>query len=1030
MVKAPILSKYLKEAGIPAAVLMDTNSLAGALEFTENLLSQGIQPIIGSSLNYKIEGQKDFFRLGLIAKTYEGYTNLCKILTKSAIRGQGVPFLTDEDLLETKGLIALSGGFEGVVDFFMNKNDKENAEKYIINFKEKFEDFFIEIQRTKSASSYEDDLMKIAFNLNVPCVGVNPVWYLTEEEHYAHDTLLCIESGSVMIAADRKKSQEGQFLLSPKQAYDLFSDKIELLENTLIIAQKCSCYFPKKNPVLPRFPGLEEGMTEDDLMLKKSNEGFLERKKLGLFAPINVYEERLAFELEVIAKMGFSGYFLIVSDFINWAKSQNIPVGPGRGSGAGSLVAYSLGITDIDPLRFGLLFERFLNPDRVSMPDFDIDFHQGRREEVLHYVQTRYGQSRVGQIGTFNKLQSRAAVQNVGRAMGISFPVVNRYSAMIPSNPAAPITLGTAMTIEPLVTELQNADPSIRSLFDTALKLEGLIKSSSTHAAGVVIADRVISDIAPLMRDPHGNLVLQYDMKSVEKGGLVKFDFLGLKTLDVIDMAFDLAKQSGQSVTEESFYTLDDPETYEMIAKGDTFAVFQLESMGMRNAIRQVAPTRIEDIIALVSLFRPGPLENIPEYARVKNGLAEASYLHSSMESSLSETFGIIVYQEQVMEIARQVAGYTLSQADLLRRAMGKKIKSEMDAQREVFLKGCQANNVDAKIATEIFDLLAKFADYGFNKSHAAAYAVLSYQTAWLKRHRPAAFFAASMNLDLGQVDKLAEFIPQAQSDGLKILPPDVRYSQARFSVEKTKNGLAVRYGLSACRGVGLEAASRLIEIRSKNRFTDYNDFCSKAISAGLNKKAIESLAKAGALDALSTHRGEAFYGVADGIENAHGQRGGQESLLSLIGMNQQSRDYPDMTETERLEGELWSLGFFMSGHPLDKLHSLKTPYKLLTNVLKGDEKNNQIAVRIMDTIFKNSRSQKPMAIIKVSDPSLIIELILFGDDVSLYKPFIEKGNIVQMHVETSVRDGEKRLWIKDIKNLDVELMERSKKKV
>jgi DNA polymerase-3 subunit alpha len=701
------LAKKCQELRFPAVAMTDTNSMAGAAEFTKVMTGAGIQPIIGSQLDLAHDdgdGQTIVSQVVVFAKDKAGYDNLVKLISSAYLRTSdgSNPTISFKDLVERQeGLILLTGGTSGPINRALNAGKDELAESRLVKLKEVFGDrVYCEIQRVGRVEEkiVEPKLVELADKHGIPLVATNEAFFLTPDMAEAHDVLLCIAQGAYLSTESRRRVSAQNYLRSAEEMRELFADIPDALNNTLIIAQRCASVFEKAKPMLPAFQG-KDGLSEPDELRRQAQEG-LEAKLAKLKIPAErhqEYRDRLAYELDVIIQMGFPGYFLIVADFINWAKSNDIPVGPGRGSGAGSLVAFCLGITDLDPIRFGLLFERFLNPDRVSMPDFDVDFCQARREEVIDYVKRRYGEDRVAQIGTIGKLQARAAVRDVGRVLQIPYPVVDRCCRMIPNNPSQPVTLAEAMEMEPLATELENADYDIKKMFDTALKLEGLYRHTSTHAAGVVIADRPVSETVPVMRDHHGAIHTQFDMKAVEEAGLVKFDFLGLKTLDIIHEACKLASEDGVEIDFDEIGDAD-LSTYEMLAEGDSYGVFQLESAGMRAAMRQIMPTNIDDVIALVSLYRPGPMENIPQYALVKHGKEEASYLHPMMEPILKDTYGIIIYQEQVMELAKKLAGYSLGQADLLRRAMGKKIKEEMDKQRAAFVEGCQAGWVEVEL--------------------------------------------------------------------------------------------------------------------------------------------------------------------------------------------------------------------------------------------------------------------------------------------------------------------------------------------
>ena len=689
------------------------------------------------------------------------------------------------------------------------------------------------------------------------CRWSRPTSHISQsnDDYEAHDALLCIAGGKLIAETDREQLTPDHRFKTRAEMAVLFADIPEALASTVEIAERCSFRPKTRKPILPRFTvGAGSGsdaVSEEAAELKRqAEEGLARRLQVHGLSPGTTeeeYQKRLAFEIDVINRMNYAGYFLIVSDFIKWAKAHDIPVGPGRGSGAGSLVAYSLTITDLDPIRFGLLFERFLNPERVSMPDFDIDFCQDRRGEVIDYVQQRYGRDQVAQIITFGTLQARGVLRDVGRVLQMPYGQVDKLTKLVPQNPAAPVTLAQAIESEPKLQAFRDEDPVVARAFDIAQRLEGLTRHASTHAAGIVIGDRPLSELVPLYRDPKSDMpVTQFNMKWVEPAGLVKFDFLGLKTLTVLDVAVKLLRQRNIQVDLPTL-PIDDAPSYQMLARGDVVGVFQVESQGMRRALIDMRPDRFEDIIALVALYRPGPMANIPTYCARKHGDEEPEYLHPMLEPILKETFGVIIYQEQVMQIAQVMAGYSLGDADLLRRAMGKKIRAEMEKQRAIFVAGAVKNGVPKGQADTIFELLAKFADYGFNKSHAAAYALVSYHTAYMKAHYPVEFLAASMTLELNNTDKLSEFRAEAQRLGIKVEAPNINRSGATFEVGEN----TIYYALAALKGVGPQAVELIVEERRKGAFTSLADFAARVNPRAINKRVIESLAAAGAFDTL-----------------------------------------------------------------------------------------------------------------------------------------------------------------------------------
>lgn len=798
---------------MPALGISDCTNLFGALEFSSACKKSGIQPILGSELliNFQLIDRKNssnldvensLVKMPLIATSDEGYKNLMYLVSHSYLERQsGISPHVTWDLLKEKsqGLIALSGSYEGIIGRLLMESQEQKLNNVLDEILATFpnQNFYLEISRQgkKEEADLEQKFIDLALKYSIPLVATNDCYFLTADMFEAQDILTCVGEGRFFMEADRKKLSKQQFFKSQEEIIELFSDIPEAIQNTVNIAKKCHVMAFERPPTLPRFNSAKD-FSEQDELRKQAEEGLrirLKRKfeieNIDIEAQSKIekeYFQRLDFELGVIIKMDFPGYFLIVSDFIKWAKNNSIPVGPGRGSGAGSIVAWALQITDLDPIRFGLLFERFLNPERVSMPDFDIDFCQSRRDEVIEYVQQKYGRDYVAQIITFGKLQARAVLKDVGRVLQMPYNQVDRICKLIPFNALEAVTLEKAIEMD---KDLQNAirnDSQVAKLVDIGLKLEGLNRHASTHAAGVVIGDKPLCEICALYNDEGSQMpAVGYSMKYAEGAGLVKFDFLGLKTLTTISEAIKLIEKTRGIKIDISNIRLDDQETFKMLATGDSIGVFQIESSGMRSVLRQMRADKIEDIIALISLYRPGPMDNIPTYIRRKHGDEKINYPHPLLEATLKETYGVIVYQEQVMEIARVLAGYSLGGADLLRRAMGKKIQEEMDKQRAIFVEGAVKNGVNEKQAGEIFDLVDKFAGYGFNKSHAAAYALISYQTAFLKAHFPVEFLTASINLEIDNTDKINIFLQVAKDHGIKILPPDVNSSEAYFSIER-----------------------------------------------------------------------------------------------------------------------------------------------------------------------------------------------------------------------------------------------------
>ncbi len=834
----------------PALGIADSNNLFGALEFSEKAAGKGIQPLLGAELTIEFESSADrimershdrgqFGKGGvvLIAGNEAGYANLQRLVSRAYLQGEPGRAAAQFDWLDgenTAGIMCLTGGPEGAIDPYYAAGLDGQAENRLEALRNLFGDrLYVELQRHGRASEAANEarLIDYAYRRGVPLVASNEPYFATRSDYEAHDALLAIAAGSVVAQTERRKLTPEHYFKSRDEMTALFQDLPEALDNTVEIARRVS-YRPRtRGPILPRFAASpdqtpEEGMAAEAERLRvEAREGLKRRfDKYGRDERFTVaqYEERLEFELGIIIRMKYPGYFLIVADFIQWAKAHDIPVGPGRGSGAGSLVAYATTITDLDPLRYDLLFERFLNPDRVSMPDFDVDFCQDRRGEVIDYVQQKYGVDNVAQIITYGTLQAKAVVRDVGRVLQMPYGQVDRISKMIPANPANPVTLAQALELEPQLKQMRDNDEQVADLIAIAQKLEGLYRHASTHAAGIVIGERPLTELVPMYRDPRSDMpVTQYSLKWVEPAGLVKFDFLGLKTLTVLDKAVKMINRNGTKFALTDI-PIDDAETFEKLTKGDVVGVFQVESPGMRRALVDMRPDRFEDLIALVALYRPGPMANIPTYCARKRGDEEVEYLHPLLEPILAPTYGVITYQEQVQQIARALAGYTLAEADLLRRAMGKKIKAEMDAQRERFLDGALSQHGIAKgLGNTIFDACAKFAEYGFNKSHSAPYGYITYQTAYLKAHHTQEFIAASMTYDMGNTDKLNEFREDAKKHGIAMVAPSVNTSEAVFTARDNQ----IFYAIGAIKGVGQAVAEHIVEARGSKPFADLADF-------------------------------------------------------------------------------------------------------------------------------------------------------------------------------------------------------------
>ncbi len=1035
-IKAYDMGKLALKNQMPAVAISDRCNLFGALEFSQACKEAGVQPIVGCSLPVRGLGGVPTERwariptVALYAQNEQGYLNLTKLSSMAYVDADAAeePHVAwDKVAAHSEGLILLSGGFDGPIDVAFRQNKPQDAKAALREMLAAFDDrFYIEIQRHDGGphggvkgSVVENGLVAFAYGNDVPLVATNDVHFATPDLFRAHEALLCISDSSYLGVEDRRKVTREHWFKPAKDMRALFEDLPEACDNTMEVAQRCAFLVNKRDPILPRFD-TGAGRDEAEELAWQAREGLKMRlTQVKLAFPAEDYWARLEREIGVIQKMGFPGYFLIVSDFIKWAKAHGVPVGPGRGSGAGSLVAWSLTITDLDPLRFGLLFERFLNPERVSMPDFDIDFCQERREEVIAYVQQKYGRDRVAQIITFGTLQARAVLRDTGRVMQLPLGQVDRLCKMVPNNPANPTTLAQAIEIEPRLKQARDDEDAVRNLLDTALRLEGLYRNASTHAAGIVIGDRPLTELVPLYRDPRSDIpATQFNMKWVESAGLVKFDFLGLKTLTVLDRAARYLRKRGVDIN-YSTLALDDAPTYELLASGQAIGVFQLESQGMRDTLRKLKCGSLEEITALISLYRPGPMDNIDTYVDRKFGRVEIDMLHPSLEPVLKETYGVIIYQEQVMQIAQILSGYSLGEADLLRRAMGKKKKEEMDLQKARFISGARDKGVPEKQADDIFELVNKFAGYGFNKSHAAAYAFISYQTGYLKANHPVEFFAATMSLDITNTDKLAVFYQDARRFGVTIRPPDINRSMADFDVE----GGEVLYALGAIRNVGFEAMQSVVQAREEGgRFIDLFDFLERIDPKAVNKRAIENLAKAGAFDSIHDNRAQ-IVAAAD-ILVAYAQSIAAEraaSQVSLFGSNEASRPrLPKVAPTAgpaRLDEELAAIGFYLSGHPLqDMLDVFKRKRVTLYAEALGLAQEGHDAFRMAGMVRRRQEraaagSGEKFAFVTLSDPSGEYEVLFPPESLRKNRDHLEPGQSIVLKVRCKGREGEVRFF-------------------
>ena len=1026
--KVPTLAASEK---MPAVGVADRANLFGALEFSQAAKDAGVQPIIACALPVSGIGEGPPERWALcptvvlIAQNEQGWLNLTALSSQAYLEPDGDAPCVPWSLVAEKaeGLILLSGGPDGPVDPLIAADKLPDAIKALDAMRDAFPGrFYVELQRhgRPEEAAAEAGLVSWAYENDVPLVATNDVYFAKPDMHRAHDALLCIADGAFLGQDERRKVTGEHWFKTSALMRELFADLPEACDNTLEIAKRCAFMVNKRDPILPRFD-TGAGRNEADELAHQAREGLKARLAVHrMAAEEQVYWDRLDFEVKIIQQMGFPGYFLIVSDFIKWAKAHGVPVGPGRGSGAGSIVAWALTITDLDPVRFGLLFERFLNPERVSMPDFDIDFCQERREEVISYVQQRYGRDRVAQIITFGTLQARAVLRDVGRVMQLPLGQVDRLCKMVPNNPANPVTLAQAVEIEPRLQQAKREDQAVANLIEVALKLEGLYRNASTHAAGVVIGDRPLVELTPLYKDPRSEIpATQFNMKWVEPAGLVKFDFLGLKTLTVLDRAVKLLKKRGAD-TDLSALPLDDAQTYELLASGQTIGVFQLESQGMRDTLRKMRCGSIEEITALISLYRPGPMDNIDTFVDCKFGRKPMDTLHPSLEGVLKETYGVIVYQEQVMQIAQILAGYSLGEADLLRRAMGKKKKEEMDFQKARFIKGASEKGVPEKQSDSIFELVAKFAGYGFNKSHAAAYAMISYQTGWLKANHPVEFMAASMSLDIANTDKLAVFYQDAKRFGVKVRPPDINRSQADFDVEDGE----VLYALGAVRNVGLEAMKSLVQTREEGgAFTSLFDFLQRIDPKAVNKRALENLGRAGAFDSIHPNRAQIVKNADVLIAYAQSCAQARDSNQLMMFGGGADLPPPRLPKTdpwigpERLDEELAAVGFYLSGHPLEDMIEVlrKRRTTLYAEAVQMAEAGYE-AFRMAGVVRRrqeraSQRTGEKFAFVTFSDPTGEYEVLFPPEQLRSCREVLEVGAAVVIKVRAKAGDGEVRFF-------------------
>ena len=1009
---------------MPALALTDLSNLFGAIKYYKTARGKGIKPILGCDLWLENALNRDQpYRILLLCQSLAGYSTLCALISRAYLENQhrGRPEIKKQWLQEsgTEGLIMLSSAMMGDVGQAVLQSNfnaaKECAEFWADLFPNRF---YIELQRAGHAQQevYISAALNLASKLDLPVVATHPVQFIDPDDFKAHEARVCIAEGYVLADTRRPKSfTEDQHFKTQSDMETLFADIPNALANSVEIAKRCNLTLSLGKNFLPQFP-TPNGESLDDFLVAEARRGL--QKRLAVLYPDPAvreakspeYESRLDFETKIIIQMGFPGYFLIVADFINWAKNNGVPVGPGRGSGAGSVVAYSLGITDLDPLQYALLFERFLNPERVSMPDFDIDFCQEGRDRVIDYVKNKYGLEAVSQIATFGTMAAKAVIRDVGRVLDLPFNFVDGIAKLIPLELG--ITLKDALEKEPQLAERREQEEEVKELLELALRLEGLTRNVGMHAGGVLISPSKISDFSPIYCQANGDsLVSQYDKDDVEAVGLVKFDFLGLRTLTILDMALKNAnaQRALASLPPLSFETLpiDDKPTYQLLKSANTTAVFQLESRGMKDMLKQAKPDCFEDIIALVALYRPGPMDLIPDFCRRKHGLQRVEYPHPAVEPILKETYGIMVYQEQVMQIAQVVGGYSLGSADLLRRAMGKKKKEEMDAQRAVFVEGAKAQGTSEKQAADLFDLMEKFASYGFNKSHAAAYALVAYHTAYLKTHYPAAFLAATMSADMNNTDSVHIFYDDCAGNGVEVLPPDINQSEFKF---KPINDKQVLYGLGALKGSGEAAIEVILAARNQDGpFKDLFDFCARLDLRKVNRRVIESLIRAGAFDKLEPNRNALLAGVNLAISAAEqsGAASGQDSLFGAISDSAAHvlPNVPAWTEPEKLQQEKVALGFYLSGHPYQAYQKeLSTFVHTSLGHLKPQDQPQLIAGVVMGVRIRMTQRGK-MAIVTLDDAQSRVEVVVGNELLTQNAHLIKEDQLLVIEGRVSNDD-------------------------
>ncbi len=1023
-----------KKNEMPAIAITDNNNMFGVFEFSKECVKNNIQPIIGTSINLlDIIVNNQISQVTFLVKNEIGYRNLLELSSLSHLNeGSNIGIYFSQLEKFSEGLFCYIGGEFNPLLLLNKESRKKDIIELIGNFKKVFkQNFLFEIQRIndQNIDIFEKEFINLSKEFDIPLIGSNNIKYANKDDFSAHDALLCIAQKSTINSSQRNSSNENIYFKSSKEMYLNFEDIPEIIQNNLNISLSCN-YFPESiKPQLPEFKN-DLNLSADEYLLKSSNLGLDKKIKEKNIKNKEIYTSRLKYENEIIIRMGFAGYFLIVADFVNWAKEQNIPVGPGRGSGAGSLVAWCLGITDIDPLDYDLLFERFLNPERVSMPDFDIDFCQTRRDEVIGYVNDKYGSECVAHIITFGTLASRAAVRDIGRVLEVPYGEVDSFAKLIPFNPSNPLTLSESIKSERSLQERISSDERISNIIDVSLKIEGTHRHASTHAAGVVIGHEKLSKVVPLYKDQNTNTnATQFSMKYVEEAGLIKFDFLGLTTLSIIDDCIKLIVKENKNFLINKI-PLNDKKTYDQLSRGDTVGIFQLESNGMGSVLRQLQPDKFEEIIAVVALFRPGPMDNIPSFCNRKHGREEIKYLHSMLENVLKETYGIIVYQEQVMQIAQVLSNYSLGEADLLRRAMGKKIQKEMDMQKTRFIEGAIQNNIEKKEASKIFDLVDKFAGYGFNKSHAAAYALISYQTAFLKANFSHEFLTATLNYSIDRTDKIILLKQEIERLNINFLKPDINFSNPFFSIETYESSKSIRFGLAAIKGVGIKSISSVVNERNKNgKFKNIIDFMQRVSKEVINKRQLEKLIQAGAFDSIEANRSKLFNNVTKFVDLYGGEKNLNQEMLfedseiSFDDKNLFNQNYDDWKNSEILLNELEVIGFYFSDHPLNhyprKFFELENILTLKNHIEKNVNNSMKVCGAILDIKERSNKDGKKYAFITVSEINYQFELTIFSENLYKYRSILKEGNLLIFTIDIVNNNSDTRLIIKHISLLD-----------